>query len=418
MNNTVDNTIHKDHTLGFKLTLVLLFFEYFRLQSDLVFLKHFRIPMLLIIALTFMGVTKKIWRMNEGSTKAFMMLITVGAIYIPFAVNNYYAYEMTRSLVIYFLTYMAIKSFIDSKDRVRIFLIFWLILGMICAVKGIAGGGKIIGSGFLGDENDFALFLDMMLPIAYFQLFTNISAQKRLFLLFSLLVLLGGIVSSFSRGGLVGLVGVVFYCWLMTPKKVFITVFGVIVFFIALNFLPQEYKDDMATIFEGTSESTAGERIYSWTCALRMFQDYPLFGVGPGNFPHRFAEYEPPEKWKGRGHGGRAAHSLYFTLIPEFGIIGVVCFFLMIYEPYRTFNRNYDLVQKDPSYSELSQSIDDYRFLRKIIYGVLFGYLFAGIFISVLYYPHFWIIAGLLNALNTNMKKDIDAFEKTSVPVG
>lgn len=396
----------------FYMLLLLLFFDYFRPQSILVFLKPLRIPMILILLLTIRGLQQKKWDLSATATKSFIAIIIVCIAYVPFAVNNFYAYEMTRSLIIYFLTYVAIISFVDTYDKLTVFLKFWLFLGVIIAFKGTLEGGKIIGSGFLGDENDFALYLDMMIPIAFIWMFSKFSpkSHKKWYLL-ALVALLFGIVSSFSRGGLVGLVGVSFYCWLVSSRKILIAFVVAIALVVTFQYLPQEYVDDMNTIRQGAEESTAGERVYSWKCGMQMFYAYPLFGVGPGNFPWRFAEFEPPEKWKGRSHGGRAAHSLYFTVIPEWGLWGSVCFVLMIVSPWleaRKIRKRYIAINnaKEGSGGLSQEEVARYDELRKIIYGALFGYLFAGIFVSVLYYPHFWIITALLVAINRVIKTE------------
>lgn len=391
--------------IGFYLVMVLIFFDYIRPQSDLVFLKPLHIPMLLILLISFLGIKDRLWRFDDIATRSFLCMIIIGIIYVPFAHNNFWAYEMTRALIIYFLCYMGIKSFVNTEEKLDKFLTYWLFIGTFCSIKGIFQGGKIIGSGFLGDENDFALYLCMMLPIAYFKIINKSKLINKLFYIIIVIVLIIGIVKSFSRGGFIALAAVSFFCWLFTPRKLLTSLIFFIIILSAFPFVPQEYKDEMATIEEGASESTAGARLYSWECGFKMFLDYPLFGVGPGNFPWRFAEYEPPEGYQGRRHGGRAAHSLFFTLIPEWGIFGVICFFLMIYGPYKTFKLNRYKFNRLSAQRHHITKLEQFILFRNIIYCSLAGYLFAGIFLSVLYYPHFWIICGFLLALNNTMNQ-------------
>ncbi len=394
----IANPKNKTWTVAFFLLVLLLGFDYIRPQGELAFLKPLRIPMLLILILSYLGFRQGRWKFNDASTKAFLVLVLVSVAYVPFAINNFWAYQMARALCIYFLQYMAIKSFIDTEKKMSVFLNCWLIIGVICSVKGILNGGKIPGSGFLGDENDFALYLAMMIPIAYFGLFKKNSIKIKFLYFLSIGLLVTGIISSFSRGGLVGLIGVAFFCWLMTPKKVLILTVCVIVALTGFSLVSTKYKADMATIAQGAEESTGGERLYSWKCGLKMFYDNPIFGVGPGNFPWRFAEYEPPEKWKGRSHGGRAAHSLYFTLLPELGLVGVICYFIMIYAPYKEFKSKQSYIDFKKLQPDDLSILKGLKSLLFSIYGILFGFLLAGIFLSVLYYPHFWIVCGLLGS--------------------
>lgn len=397
----------KKNNTGFYLVLALIFFDYIRPQTIFVFLKPFRIPMLLIFLISFMGIKARLWKFDDIATRSFLCMIIIGVIYVPFAHNNFWAFQMTRALIIYFLCYMGIKTFVNTEEKLEKFFKYWLIIGTFCSVKGILEGGKIIDSGFLGDENDFALYLCMMLPIAYFNIINKNKLINKIIYIIILIVLMLGIVNSFSRGGFVALAGVSFFCWLFSPRKLLTSLIFFTIILSAIPFVPQEYRDDMATILEGTSESTAADRIYSWKCGVKMFQDYPLFGVGPGNFPWRFAEYEPAEKYKGWSHGGRAAHSLYFTLIPEWGALGVICFSLMIFGPYKTFKINYHKFKQSSLQQNHVAILNRYKFFRNITYCSLAGYLFAGIFLSVLYYPHFWIICGLLVALNEIMVRNM-----------
>ena len=404
-NNNRDKK-YSSQGLGFYLIQFLLFFDYIRPQSDLPFLKPLRIPMLLIIILAFLGCKNNLWSFKEISTKAFMVLILVGFIYIPFAVNNFYAFEMTRMLLIYFLTYMSIISFVDTQDKIKRMTYFWLFIGVFCSIKGIFHGGEIPGSGFLGDENDFALFLVMMLPVALINLvLRKNSIITTFFLISSLFFLSIGIVVSFSRGGFIALVSVLLYCWLIMPKKILFLVLLFCATAISMPILPTEYKAEIETIFKGAEESTAGERIYSWKCGIEMFKDYPVFGVGPGNFPWRFAEYEPQEKYHGRSHGGRAAHSLYFTLIPEFGITGIICFSIMIFSPLKKIykiNKSYH-----PGGYNYSKNYANTIISFKTVFGALISFLFAGVFLSVLYYPHFWIICAILISICRVLEREI-----------
>ncbi len=397
--STLANTQFKGKTaLGIPLFLILalLFFDYVRPQTGILpFLSLFRIPMLLIILLSLMGIKDKKWTFQDNVTRCFIVLLLICVFHVPIAVNNHYAYLMTKSLLIYFLTYMGIKSYVDDEIKFNKFLKFWLIIGVFCSIRGIFGGGKVPGSGFLGDENDFSLYLTMMLPIAYVYIIHAKSKKQILFNMLIIALLLLGVVSSFSRGGFIGLVGVSLYCFLITPKKKYFIIAIIFVFLIATPFVSTEYKDEISTIFEGGEESTAGERLYLWGVGLSMFYDNPIIGVGPGNFPWRVAEYEPPERYRGRGHGGRPAHSLYFTLIPELGFVGTACFVVMIVSPYRRF-RNDLLIYKTTCRGGLNAEIIS---LYQAVYGVLFGFLFSGIFLSVLYYPHFWIVCGLLSGL-------------------
>ena len=143
----------------------------------------------------------------------------------------------------------------------------------------------------------------------------------------------------------------------------------------------------MSTIAE-TDQGTAKERTDSWHAGWEMFKDNPL-GVGPGNFPARFEEYQA-DSFK-RGMWGRQAHSLWFTLLPELGIPGVLLFLSLL-----------RLNLRDLWYlGRLSTESDNYRFayfLSLAFMASLAGFFASGTFLSVLYYPHYWYLTAMIVA--------------------
>jgi O-antigen ligase len=85
-------------------------------------------------------------------------------------------------------------------------------------------------------------------------------------------------------------------------------------------------------------------------------------------------------QWKERSLGGRAAHSLYFTLLPELGIVGVTIFVLMLIYTWKDLNW---LKNKAHKNKEALTGED-----KKIYYTALsmeasiIGYLISSVFIS------------------------------------
>jgi O-antigen ligase len=138
-------------------------------------------------------------------------------------------------------------------------------------------------------------------------------------------------------------------------------------------------------------DGTRIERFHTWEIGWEMFKDKPIFGVGAGSFANTSHLYEAKTSWY-TGHekslSGRAAHSLYFQVIPELGIIGICIFaYILFYLPLSLIGRARSL-----SYENKEER------LKKIYLNILItsmaGYVIAGAFISVAYYPHMpmWLI--------------------------
>jgi len=216
--------------------------------------------------------------------------------------------------------------------------------------------------------------------------------------LFLLVILITG-----SRGGFVGLTSTFIYCWFRTKQKALTALFVAFLAIFAIIVAPPTYWNEIRSITEeGTSSGTGEERVYTWRIGWEMFLDNPLIGVGQGNFPYVFRKYEieagyGEEGYHGRSVAGRAAHSIYFTMLPELGIIGTFLFIMLVISNIKDLN----LIKRTTFMRNKKGSSNS----GKIYYfalaceGSLLTFLISGSFISILYYPNFWILMGFIISL-------------------
>ena len=88
---------------------------------------------------------------------------------IPFVANHYRAYYIVSGYVLLWPFCVSIILLVNTVDRVVTFVKCWALLGLYVACGSILHpGGMNWGSFFLGDRNDVALVLDMLLPLAWF----------------------------------------------------------------------------------------------------------------------------------------------------------------------------------------------------------------------------------------------------------
>jgi O-antigen ligase len=270
------------------------------------------------------------------------------------------------------------------------------------AIIGIVKKGVGVG-GFLGDENDFCMTMNMIIPFSFF-LAMNASGKKKIFYIILVGLFLFVIILTNSRGGFVGLLAAFTYCWLRTKRKVlmafiigFLAVFAVII-------APPTYWDRIHSITEeGTDKGTGEERVYTWKIGWKMFLDNPILGVGQGNFPYVFRKYEikaghGEEGYHGRSVSGRQAHSIYITMLSELGIIGTCIFIGIIINMFN----NLKTIKVRSFYQKKKVSAPIFNsnyFLALALEGSLVAYLVSGAFISVLYYPNLWVLMGFIVSL-------------------
>jgi O-antigen ligase len=247
----------------------------------------------------------------------------------------------------------------------------------------------------------------MVLPFALFSIFSESGTAKKIFYLVTTCLLLASILT-YSRGGFVGLVSVLIYCWLRSNKKLALGVVLALLVVFALIAAPSSYWDRVRTITSeyedittsGRQYGTGGQRIYAWKIGWRIFTENPVVGVGQGNYPWHVGktEGEMGVQWQKRSLAGRAAHSLYFTLLPELGLVGTILFVLMIAFSMKDliYIRKMVKTQKGMYPADEAKRI---HFLSLALEGSLVGFLASSVFISTLYYPNFWILCGFILSL-------------------
>lgn len=370
----------------FFLTIVFLIIEYGRPMDIIPGMKSIRPAMIISILLILSWfMTGKIEQAKSRQTLIVILFILLLAVYIPFARNNYFAYKQTTDMLLYMPFFLSAIIYINTFYRLKRFFDIWILLMMYMSIKGILGKG-IAGSSFLADENDFSLLMNMMIPFGYFLFMYEKEFKRKMLYLTSSLLAVTSVVTSSSRGGFVGLLFVLLAMWLFSPKKI-ISLLLIGILSLAIYFsADQKYWDDMQTISK-TDQGTAKERFDSWEAAWKMFKDNP-FGVGGSNFIVRFPEYQP--EGMSKNMWGRAAHSLFFTLLSELGIAGVLIYGLLLFYNLRDINWLMKFKKEND---------DDFRYayyLSLSFIASIAGYFASGTFLSVLYYPHYFYITAII----------------------
>jgi probable O-glycosylation ligase (exosortase A-associated) len=381
---------------------IFLFFlnEYVRPDFFFPFLRPIRITILIEL------VTLLSWIMHLISTRKRLVWPKFNWIFIGFmiviastvitAMNNRKAYDTFEAMAIYFMIYLISINVVDSMKRLNQLVWALFIVHFIFAIKGIMRGGYA-GGALMGDENDFALAMNMMIPFAFF-MFLGAKNTIKKFSTFSILVTLTlAVISSMSRGGWVGLMVTVIFC-VIKSKKVFVGMFIMVVLSVAIiSFAPQKYWDEVKTITD-TREATAASRISYWKAAVRMFLDYPITGVGADNGSIRMPEYyigrrDSATQW------GRAFHGTLPQILAELGSLGIICYLLMVFYAIKYLNIISRRKSEDPD--------DKAPVLANAIMGSIISYLATATFLSTPYYPQLWTLYTLTMILVVVTKTDV-----------
>jgi len=348
------------------------------------------------------------------------------AIHVPIAVNNFWALMTLKDMVLLFCVYLGIITFVDSLEKMMKLMKMWVGIHGFLAVMGIAKGGVGIGA-WMGDENDFCMVMNMVVPFAYFLLFSATTVPEK----FRYLGLLGTFIlaamSTLSRGGFFGLASVGAYCWYRSPKKMNALIVVMLAVVIMLMFAPAKYWDEIlsSTSDETMGKGTGGERLYTWGIGMEMALYNPIIGVGQSNFPWAFDKYQGDRTFNGKSISGRQAHSAWVTLIAELALAGIVIIGGMIISSLmdlRWVRKKLAPPEVRRKHGQAMKAGEDMRlYLARAMEGSLIGFIVSGVFISVLWYPPMWIMFGFVVALRNISEEGenvVSAVPQTRYPLG
>ncbi len=230
------------------------------------------------------------------------------------------------------LLFFLIVNVLDNQERVRRFMVALSVLltfvgGYTIWMKfsgtALLEGTRAAGVGMHGDPNDTAMALLMAAPFLIAAVLDTRGLQRLGFLVL-LAIVVGGILATQSRGGLLGLAVGVFALVRHRVKSRLFTAAVAVAFAAAVLVIGLRGR---ATVQAGPMDESAQSRIVAWKAGLHMLRARPVLGMGYETFGHAFpsfAEAVPFEK------KSMTAHNSYILCVAEVGLVGSVPFFLMV----------------------------------------------------------------------------------------
>jgi probable O-glycosylation ligase (exosortase A-associated) len=257
----------------------------------------------------------------------------------------------------------------------------------------------IAGATFLGDGNDFALSLCIMVPLTVQLAMSAGGVFKKGLAWFAVLMLLFAIVASQSRGATIGLAAVLGFIWLFSPRKG-LSLLGVLLAgVVVVLYAPPQYFSRLGTIVNYQSEGSASARIVAWKAATRMALDNPILGVGAGQFPSEFSgKYHPKDEPSGHW---MTAHSSYFLIFGELGFPGLILVLILVVGNVRANLKVRAAIQARAGPDPARAAEDAMRMLF-LTAGGMIGFAAAGAFLSAVYYPHIFVMSAILISVRSN----------------
>src|SRR5712692_2560792 len=178
-------------------------------------------------------------------------------------------------------------------------------------------------NGIYGNPNDLALAVALAFPMCFAFLLRTRSLLRKIVWSFTMITMVGVVLLTFSRAGLLALLvagGVCLWEFGVKGRRQYLVVgaagagLGVLILAGSAN-----YAKRIETIFKPSEDPTgsAQAREYLLKTSIRVSLEHPLFGVGPGNFGIVSGNWHE-------------THNTYTQLSSEAGIAALILFLLIM----------------------------------------------------------------------------------------
>lgn len=333
--------------------------------------------------------------------------ITTQFAYVPEAADVKWDWVI-RIMVLAIITAPMVTS------AVRVHAMIWILclsVGYFGAKGGLSmvmltGGGEIVTGtslGGLGDRNQLALALAMTMPLLYYLYLQSENVWVRRGLLLATVMTVFAILGTYSRGGLLGLIAAAAVMFLKSRTRIVTGTLLAIAIPAALFFMPEEWWGRMSSIAEYEEDASAVGRLTIWTVCLKIGLS-SLFGGGfsANEYGHIVMLFDPTVR-------ARAAHSIYFEVLAEHGVVGFAGWLsIMIFS---WFNARW-LARAPLNKPSLVWAVD----LGRMAQASLAAYFVAGAFLTMAYWTAAFVFIVVLAGARQTVAKALKQAEHPLTP--
>ncbi len=307
------------------------------------------------------------------------------------------------------LVYFLIVQIVNTESRYRIIIWLYILsvgffavfsswhyyIGDYKVAQGIARAYLPGGSSY-ADPNSLATSLVLGIPFMFLMAKFTKNIALKILLAAMIIACIWTIVLTGSRGGMLGIIAVLFLMGLFSKHR-FATLLMAVVAIIVLGLVaPEQYMERFETIaqFDQEDETGAGHsargRIEGLKYGFKFFLERPITGVGMENFPyHLFQE----------GKGWFNPHNMVAKLVSELGSVGVFAFSFFIFRFFKILARSKAL------YRHTKWRPDFILHISTALQIALIMLFFQGLFGHNLYRFNWYIFAGFAAVIDNLIKE-------------
>ncbi|WP_434532963.1 O-antigen ligase family protein [Alteromonas arenosi] len=311
---------------------------------------------------------------------------------INWSTNNYIFF--IQWIVVFYLA----TGIVNTKERLYV---FFLVMFM-CSLKVAFGTARVWAfrgfsfttwglmgpPGYFQNSGELAILMLILFPLGY-MLYRdnkdNVRVWEKYVLMAAWVCPLLTILGSSSRGAQLALavqLVVLFYKQIFKPK---VLIGATLLVSIGWHVLPDEQKARFTDI--GEDKSSLQRKLY-WKHGWNIMKEYPVLGIGYFNFIPYYRDHYPQDMLYGKAE---LPHNIFLQIGTDAGFIGLFFYLILIIFALTKRLPNFPL-HPDPGDKIL---LAMWRGLRL---GII-GFVMAGQFVTVGYYPFLWISLALQASL-------------------
>lgn len=396
---------------SFKLTCLYVFFEYVRPQQIYPWLAGPSWALILIMAALVAFVVEGL-RVPSRTLINGLLLAFSAVLFASAFAAEYPALSMDK-LSIYLnwlLAFLLIANTATTERRFALFIVFfllwstkmsqhgfrtWVERGFSFADYGVAGT-----PGWFSNSGEFALQMTIFVPLSlYFiiGLYPNLKRWQVWALALLPITGVGTIAASSSRGGQIALAAIAIWMIGRSKRRVrtFVTL-GVLGPLVWLA-IPAEQK---LRFSESGTDKTSVLRLQYWQAGIEMANKHPVLGIGYENWRPYYEQhyFNPSDTLAAIDFQGRpvieTSHNSFVEVGSQLGYTGLAFFVALLISTW---------VVNAKSRKLLVAVGERGRFLYNISLGLdggMIGFVVAGFFMAVAFYPFVWFQLAMTGALN------------------
>jgi probable O-glycosylation ligase (exosortase A-associated) len=239
----------------------------------------------------------------------------------------------------------------------------------------------------VGDNNDFGLALNMTLPLFFFLAQTETRRWAKGFLALLFILTIPAVFFTYSRGAMVGLLGIFLMMLIRSRRRFALIPVGVFAVVLALSFAPEAWRGRMDVTRPDAVDGSAQSRLNAWTYARALAADYPITGGGFATFTEELYQ----RYWPGQIGNIYGPHSVYFQVLAEHGYVGLGLYLLLVLACFAA-TRRLRKTARTRSDNEIALYAQMFEFS-------LLGFLISGIFLGRAYFDYFFTIVACVAIL-------------------